>query len=120
MRVRDIDYATTRAVLFDVDGALVDSNYLHVQAWAEALVAVDRPAPTCKVHRAIGMDSAKLPDRLLGSDADGLGERVAHLHAEKVSELAPQLSPCRRSRFPRLTQQDRRLAGCHVVVRHRA
>jgi beta-phosphoglucomutase-like phosphatase (HAD superfamily) len=29
------------AVLFDVDGTLVDSNYLPVHAWQRALVAED-------------------------------------------------------------------------------
>lgn len=81
------------AVLFDVDGTLVDSNYLHVQAWAEALVEVGRPAPTWKVHRAIGMDSATLLDSLLGPDADELGERAKSLHSEKFKDLAGQLRP---------------------------
>lgn len=87
------DRPRTPAVLFDVDGTLIDSNYLHVQAWAEALVAVGRPAPTWKVHRAIGMDSAKLLDRLLGPDAEELGDRASRLHSEKFNDLAAQLRP---------------------------
>jgi beta-phosphoglucomutase-like phosphatase (HAD superfamily) len=31
------------AVLFDIDGTLVDSNYLHVDAWLRALQAVGHP-----------------------------------------------------------------------------
>jgi beta-phosphoglucomutase-like phosphatase (HAD superfamily) len=29
------------AVLFDVDGTLVDSNYLHIHAWQRAFVTED-------------------------------------------------------------------------------
>lgn len=82
-----------RAVLFDVDGTLVDSNYLHVQAWAEALAEVGRPSPAWKVHRSIGMDSTKLLERLLGSDADALGQRASELHAEKFQDLADKIQP---------------------------
>ena len=28
----------TAAVLFDIDGTLVDSNYLHIHAWCRAFV----------------------------------------------------------------------------------
>jgi beta-phosphoglucomutase-like phosphatase (HAD superfamily) len=31
------------AVLFDIDGTLVDSNYLHVEAWAHAFDEVGTP-----------------------------------------------------------------------------
>ncbi|MDJ0109439.1 HAD family hydrolase, partial [Rhodococcus erythropolis] len=33
----------TGAVLFDIDGTLVDSNYLHVEAWSRAFFEVGRP-----------------------------------------------------------------------------
>lgn len=82
-----------RAVLFDVDGTLVDSNYLHVQAWSEALRAVGHPAPTWQVHRAIGMDSAKLRRRLLGPAADDLGAKASELHAQMFDELADRIRP---------------------------
>lgn len=40
------------AVLFDVDGTLVDSNYLHVDAWYRAFAEVGlgrrRPKMSCK------------------------------------------------------------------------
>lgn len=81
------------AVLFDVDGTLVDSNYLHVRAWTEAIEAVGRSVPRWKVHRAIGMDSTQLLARLLGSDAESLGAQAKELHARKYDELADQLRP---------------------------
>lgn len=80
-----------RAVLFDVDGTLVDSNYLHVQAWGDALVEVNHPAPSWRVHRAIGMDSHELLERMLGDDADELGERTSALHGRYFADLADRL-----------------------------
>ena len=54
------------AVLFDVDGTLVDSNYLHVVAWMAAFREIGHPVDGADIHRAIGMGSAQLLDALLG------------------------------------------------------
>ncbi|MFC3501780.1 HAD family hydrolase [Micromonospora krabiensis] len=81
-------------VLFDVDGTLVDTTYLHTVSWWEALRQTDRPVPMATVHRAIGMGSDKLLDHLLGPerdrDADGK-LRDAHdtLYAEYWERLTP-------------------------------
>lgn len=57
-------------VLFDVDGTLVDTTYLHAVAWWEALRQHGHDVPMAAVHRAIGMGSDKLLDHLLGEDRD--------------------------------------------------
>ncbi|HEV7849355.1 MAG TPA: HAD family hydrolase [Mycetocola sp.] len=84
---------TPRAVLFDVDGTLVDSNYLHVEAWMHAFSDVGADVSAWRVHRAIGQDSARLLRALLGDDADKLGERAKELHSRYYKELAPRLVP---------------------------
>jgi HAD superfamily hydrolase (TIGR01509 family) len=69
-------------VLFDVDGTLVDTNYLHAVTWWEALRQAGHVVPVVRIHRAIGMGSDKLLDELLGTDrpADGDGALAdAHL-----------------------------------------
>ncbi|WP_027062805.1 HAD family hydrolase [Mesorhizobium loti] len=43
-----------RAVLFDVDGTLVDSNELHVQAWAEAFASIGIKFQLPVIHDEIG------------------------------------------------------------------
>jgi HAD superfamily hydrolase (TIGR01509 family) len=43
------------AVLFDLDGTLIDSVYQHVLAWQEALTAVGIDLSVWKIHRRIGM-----------------------------------------------------------------
>lgn len=81
------------AVLFDVDGTLVDSNYLHVDAWVRAFVAVGRPVDAWRIHAAIGMDSDRLLERLLGAEAESLGEEANENHKANYAETAHLLRP---------------------------
>jgi HAD superfamily hydrolase (TIGR01509 family) len=53
------------AVLFDLDGTLVDSNYQHVAAWSEALLSADIIIPLWKIHRRIGMSGKSFLPELL-------------------------------------------------------
>ncbi|OUS95171.1 HAD family hydrolase [Rhodococcus sp. NCIMB 12038] len=71
----------TRAALFDVDGTLVDSNYLHVRAWQRAFREVGHDVDAWRVHRGIGLDSSLLLESLLGDDAQTLGDRAKDLHS---------------------------------------
>ncbi len=43
------------AALFDVDGTLVDSNYLHAVTWWEAFIQSGYQVPMADIHRVIGM-----------------------------------------------------------------
>ena len=47
-------------VLFDVDGTLCDTNYLHTFAWSRALREVGEWAPMNAIHRLIGMGGDQL------------------------------------------------------------
>lgn len=85
------------AVLFDIDGTLIDSNYLHIDAWDRAFVTVGHPVDAWRIHRAIGMDSGKLLERLLGDDADALGDTVKDAvkkeHDRHYSSTTDRLRP---------------------------
>jgi HAD superfamily hydrolase (TIGR01549 family) len=59
-----------RGVLFDVDGTLVDTTYLHAVCWWDAFRANDHHVPMANIHHAIGMGSDELLDHLLGEDRD--------------------------------------------------
>jgi HAD superfamily hydrolase (TIGR01509 family) len=59
-----------KAVLFDVDGTLVDTNYLHTVAWWEAFTQAGHDVPMASIHRAIGMGSGQMLDSLLPEDRD--------------------------------------------------
>ncbi len=57
-------------VLLDVDGTLLDTNYLQVLAWWRAFRDTGHPEVSmADCHRAIGIASAELVPRLLGDDA---------------------------------------------------
>ncbi|MCU1571078.1 MAG: family hydrolase [Naasia sp.] len=82
-----------RAVLFDIDGTLVDSNYLHIDAWDRALAEVDAPAPVWKIHRSIGMDSKKLLEAVAGGVPEETTSRAKELHSDYYKEAAGRLRP---------------------------
>ena len=82
-------------VLFDVDGTLVDSTYLHAVCWWRALRQHDHDVPMARIHRAIGMGSDKILDELLSSDRDrdkddDLRTGHAALYAQFWDSLRPQ------------------------------
>ncbi|MGB3522836.1 MAG: HAD family hydrolase [Mycobacterium sp.] len=81
------------AVLFDVDGTLVDSNYLHVHAWRRAFAELDHEVESWRIHRAIGMDGSELV-RLLSDDApDDVRRRLEDLHSQYYLQSSDLLSP---------------------------
>jgi HAD superfamily hydrolase (TIGR01509 family) len=82
------------AALFDVDGTLVDTNYLNAVTWWEAFSQAGHDVPMALVHRAIGMGSDLMLDKLLpaGRDKDAdPGIVTAHgaLYAAYWSRLRP-------------------------------
>jgi HAD superfamily hydrolase (TIGR01509 family) len=83
-----------RAALFDVDGTLVDTNYLHAVTWWEAFAQAGHMVPMAEIHRAIGMGSGLMLDKLLPQDRDTGDDadiRAAHsaLYATYRSRLRP-------------------------------
>lgn len=84
---------TRSAVLFDVDGTLVDSNYLHVHAWRRAFAELAIEVESWRIHRAIGMDGSALV-RLLSDDApDDVRRELKDLHSRYYLQTAELLSP---------------------------
>ncbi|MFE9693365.1 HAD family hydrolase [Micromonospora sp. NPDC005806] len=85
-------------VLFDVDGTLVDTTYLHTVSWWEALRQDDRPVSMARIHRAIGMGSDKLLDHLLGPERDRSGDaRLRDAHDARYAEFWERLTPLPRA-----------------------
>lgn len=85
-------------VLFDVDGTLVDSTYLHTVSWWEALRQDDRPVPMATIHRAVGMGSDKLLDHLLGPERDrAADDRLRDAHDTLYGEYWERLQPLPRA-----------------------
>jgi HAD superfamily hydrolase (TIGR01509 family) len=84
--------ARISTVLFDVDGTLVDTNYLHAVTWWEAFRQYGHHVPMARIHRAIGMGSDKLIDHLLPGDRDrGLDEELQSVHTALYAPYWPRL-----------------------------
>src|SRR5881628_703101 len=54
------------AVIFDVDGTLVDSNDLHADAWVAALARKGYRVPFDTIRPLIGMGGDKIVPRVTG------------------------------------------------------
>lgn len=79
-----MDTPSGAAVLFDVDGTLLDSNYLHVLAWWRACREAGHDQVTmAQLHRAIGMASELLTEQVLGE----VDDRAVEAHGERFAEL---------------------------------
>lgn len=79
------------AVLFDIDGTLVDSNYLHVHAWSRAFRDAGVDADAWRIHRSIGMDGSRLVAALAADADDNTRQRLKDLHSRYYKELTPLL-----------------------------
>ncbi len=86
------------AVLFDVDGTLVDSNYLHVYSWLRAFDSQGISVAGWQIHRCIGMDGSKLV-RILSDDAPAdVQDRLSDAHSRYYREISHLLAPLPGSR----------------------
>src|SRR5215470_18884549 len=85
------------AVLFDLDGTLVDSVYQHVLAWHDALEASGIELSVWLIHRKIGMSGGLFTNALLretGFDiSPELVERLQRLHREAYMRYSSTVRP---------------------------
>lgn len=69
--------AHLRAVIFDVDGTLIDSNDAHARAWADALREYGYDVPVERIRRLIGMGGDKLLPEVSGVEKESdLGKKI--------------------------------------------
>jgi len=85
------------ALLFDLDGTLVDSVYQHVLAWRQALEAVGVELSVWRIHRRIGMSGGlflKALDREVGRTlSTEEADRLRQSHAKRYLDLWDQVRP---------------------------
>lgn len=74
-------------VLFDIDGTLTDTNYLHTLAWRRAFLAHGHDVASSRIHRLIGASSTRLMEKCIG-EAD---EAVKDTWSERFDELVPEI-----------------------------
>jgi HAD superfamily hydrolase (TIGR01549 family) len=81
------------AIIFDVDGTLVDSNYQNALAWYRALRRYDIIVPLWQIHRAIGMGGDQLVTHVAGGQAEaGHGDALRKAWAEEFEPMLPEIS----------------------------
>ena len=76
-------------VLFDLDGTLIDTNYLHTLAWSRALGDAGEWAAMNAIHRLIGMGGDQLLFELLGHDSPAAAAARPRYYAELIGEARP-------------------------------
>ena len=84
-------------VLLDLDGTLVDTNYLHTLAWARAFCDSGEWAPMNAIHRLVGMGGDQLISEAIGHDN-------------------PQVSKARASHYQHLLAEIRAFPGASDLV----
>ena len=85
------------ALIFDLDGTLVDTVYAHVFAWQRALAERGMAIDGWRIHRRIGM-SGGLFTRAVGRELGrALDEAEAHALQDRHGELFREMLPERRA-----------------------
>jgi HAD superfamily hydrolase (TIGR01509 family) len=79
------------AVIFDVDGTLVDNNYLHTVAWSRACRELGNDREMAVLHRLIGMGGDQLVPALVGREMPELNAA----HERHMANLQPESQPFR-------------------------
>jgi HAD superfamily hydrolase (TIGR01509 family) len=80
-----------KAVFLDIDGTLMDTNYLHIEAWAQAFEEVGARPPRSRIHHQVGKGSDRLIPELV---EDGhKAARVSELHSEYYAQLQERGHP---------------------------
>ncbi len=77
-------------VLFDLDGTLVDTCYLHAVTWTRAFREHGHDVRTAAVHRAVGRGSEELVAHVLGRDDVPDQQSISDRHSSLFSEVRSQ------------------------------
>ena len=92
-----------RGVLFDIDGTLVDTSYLHTVSWWQSFRRAGMDVSMARIHRAIGMGGEQLVHEVTDGAADDRAEELKTSHDALYSANWPAL---------------RLLPGARELVRH--
>jgi HAD superfamily hydrolase (TIGR01549 family) len=82
------------AVIFDIDGTLVDTNYQHALAWYRAFRREGIVMPIWQIHRAIGIGSDRVVEMLAGEEVEAkLGETLRDAQGPLYKEMLDEVEP---------------------------
>src|SRR5205085_12238530 len=81
-------------MIFDVDGTLVDSNYLHLLAWSRAFEAVGVQVPAWRLHQYMGMGGDHLVAAAAGDEVErAVGDAARDHWRTAYDELLDEVRP---------------------------
>jgi len=102
------------AVIFDLDGTVVDSNELHVDAWREAFQEYGKDFPREQLHCQIGKGGDKyLPEFLSSAEMREFGAELEQFRSDLFKrKYLERVRPFPRVRelFERLCDDGKRIA----------
>lgn len=93
------------AVLFDLDGTLVDTVELRIAAWEEALAAANLPTSRDRLAPLIGLDGRRLAREIAALAGDPIDEARSEIIDRESGEI-----------YRRLNQATRPLPGVTRLV----
>ena len=100
------------AILFDIDGTLVDSTYHHAIAWQRAFDRNDLPFPLWRIHRTVGMGGDKLVAEVAGDDVEErLGDTLRDAWKDEYLKIKAEVFP-----LPGAADLVKKLAGEGYLV----
>src|ERR1700722_8226167 len=86
-----------KALIFDLDGTLIDSVYAHALAWQKTLADVGLTSPAYAIHRRIGMSGELLVKAIAREHGKTLRmtevKRLEEKHSSLLRKIAPVCSP---------------------------
>ncbi|CAN5780145.1 MAG: HAD family hydrolase [Rubrobacteraceae bacterium] len=74
-----------KVVVLDVDGTLMDTNYLHTEAWARAFERAGHRVPRVRLHREVGKGAGLLIQEFV--DDEEMAEKIQSFHTKVYEEL---------------------------------
>jgi len=102
------------AVVFDLDGTLVDSNDFHVEAWDLAFRHFGKQFPNHELRKQIGKGTDQyLPEFLTPDEIKKIGKQIDEYRSALFrKEFLPRVKPFPKVRelFERIKRDDRRIA----------
>jgi len=111
---RSENRATIQAVIFDLDGTLVDSNDFHVEAWDRAFKHFGKHFPREKLREQIGKGSDQyLPEFLDPDELKRIGKQIDEYRSKLFrKEFLPRIKPFPKVRelFERIRRDRKRIA----------
>lgn len=82
------------AILFDIDGTLVDSTYHHALAWQRAFAHHQVVLPLWRIHRTVGMGGDKLVAAVAGDEVEErIGDSLRTVWREEYVAVKAEVDP---------------------------